>query len=106
MSQPWLVEASGGQLLEMPVAAFADYATAAEIIAIFEAAHARLRKEPGRDVFVVVGFHLETAEEFAVRLREALEKVRARRDLADTLVFASVANAAERARSALSPAQK
>jgi hypothetical protein len=105
-SQPWLVEAAGGALIEMPVAAFADYATAPEIAAIFEAAHARLRKEPGRDVFVVVGFHLETAEEFAVRLREALEQVRARKDLAESLAFTTVASAAERARSRLAPAPR
>jgi len=106
MSQPWLVETPGGALLEMPIAAFADYATAAEIVAILEAAHARLQKNPGRDVFVVLGFHLETAEDFAGRLGEAIGKVRGRRELADGLVFTSVEKAAERARRALTPAPK
>jgi hypothetical protein len=105
-SQPWLADARGGPLLEMPIAAFTDYATADEIVAIFEAAHARLAKEPGRDVFVVLGFHQETGGEFAGRLGEALGKVRARKELADELTFASVADAAERARRAISSPQK
>lgn len=105
-SQPWLVDARGGPLLEMPIAAFTDSATAAEIVGVFEAAHARLQKEPARDVFVVIGFHQETAEEFAPRLGEAMAKVRERKELAGELVFASVAGAAERARRALAPAPK
>jgi hypothetical protein len=96
-SQPWLVDGPGG-LLEMPIAAFADYATSAQIVAVFEAAHARLHDEPRRDVFVVVGFHQETAQDFAGRLREALDSVRARREIADELVFATVEDAAARAR--------
>jgi hypothetical protein len=106
MSRPWLLGPQGGSLLEMPITAFADYATAAEIAGMFEAAHARLQKEPGRDVFVVLGFHQETAEEFAGRLGEALGKVRGRPELAGELVFTTVASAAERARSALAPARK
>jgi hypothetical protein len=113
-SQPWLVEARAGEaragearagdLLELPIAAFADYATAAEMVAVFEAAHARLQKEPGRDVFVVLGFHQETGGEFTHRLGEAMAKVRGRRELADELVFTNTADAAERARRALAPA--
>lgn len=103
-SQPWLVEAAGGSLLEMPIAAFADYATVAEIVAVFDAANARLQNAPGRDVFVVVGFHQETADEFSGRLREALATVRGRKDIADHLVFTTVEDAAARARRAASPA--
>ena len=105
-SQPWLVAAPGGPVLELPVAAFADYATAAEIVAVLDAAHARLQQDPRRDVFVVLGFHLETAEDFALRLREALAKVRARSELAGELVFVSATSAAERAQRALAPAPK
>src|SRR4051812_46735008 len=101
-SQPWLIvapdEAPGGPLLEMPIAAFADYATPAEIVAVFEAAHARLHGDPRRDVFVVVGFHQETAQDFAGRLRDALDQVRGRREIADELMFTTVADAAARAR--------
>lgn len=103
-TQPWLVRAPGGSVLEMPIAAFADYATADEIAAVFEAAHTRLQKDPGRDVFVVVGFHQETAHDFAGRLGEAMQKVRGRRELAGGLVFTTVEDAAERARRAVSPA--
>lgn len=103
-SQPWRLEAAGGPLLEMPIAAFADYATAAEIIAVFDAAHTRLVASPGRDVFIVLGFHQETAEEFAGRLREALDAVRGRKDLAGSLVFTTVQDAAARARRVVSPA--
>jgi hypothetical protein len=98
-SQPWLVQGeSSGALLEMPIAAIADYASAAQIVAMFEAAHARLRDDPRRDAFVVVGFHQETAQDFVGRLREALDSVRARREIADELVFATVEDAAARAR--------
>jgi hypothetical protein len=88
----------------MPIAAFADYATADEIIAVFEAAHTRLQNDPGRDVFVVVGFHQETAPDFAGRLVAAMKQVRARPQLAGRLVFTTIEDAAERARRAGSPA--
>jgi len=102
-SQPWFASAPGGPVLEIPIAAFADYATAAEIVAVFEAAHARLHKDPGRDVFVVLGFHQETAHEFAGRIHEAMEKVRGNKELADGLVFTTVESAAQRARSIVAP---
>ncbi|HSK03172.1 MAG TPA: hypothetical protein VK932_18095 [Kofleriaceae bacterium] len=105
-TQPWLVDARGGPVLELPVAAFADYASAAEITAVLEEAHARLSQAPGRDVFVVLGFHQETADEFGVRVREGIERARARPELAADLVFTTVAAAAERARRALAPAPK
>jgi hypothetical protein len=105
-TQPWLVDARGGPVLELPVAAFADYASAAEITAVLEEAHARLSQAPGRDVFVVLGFHQETADEFGVRVREGIEMARARPALAADLVFVTVAAAAERARRTLAPAPK
>lgn len=104
-TQPWLADTRGGPVLEMPIAAFTDYASAAEIAAVFEAAHARLQKEPARDVFVVVGFHQETAEEFAPRLGEAMAKVRGRKELAGELEYVTVAAAAERARRTIAPAK-
>jgi hypothetical protein len=102
---PWPVQAPGGSLLELPIAAFADHATADQMVAVIEAARARLQSDPARDVFVVLAFDLETANEFAGRIGEAIEKVRTRRELADSLVFTTVANAAARARS-VPPAQK
>ena len=104
-SQPWLVDAAAaGPLLEMPIAAFADYTTTDEIVAVFDAARTRLQRSPGRDVFIVLGFHQETAGDFGGRLRKALDQVRARRDIADNLEFTTVEVAATRARRVASPA--
>ncbi len=103
MTQPFLVQVPGGQLLEMPIAAFADYATAAEMVAIFEAAHAALRAAPTRDMFVVLGFHQETAAEYAGRIGDAMQQVRARKELADGLVFTTVEHAAALARKTVAP---
>jgi hypothetical protein len=105
-SQPRFVSAPGGPLLEMPIAAFTDYATATEIVAVFDAAYTRWHKDPGQDVFVVLGFHLETAHDFASRLGEALANVRGRRELANRLVFTTVESAAERAQRTAPPAPK
>jgi hypothetical protein len=110
-SQPWLVPAPGGgqpggDLIELPIAALADYASTQEIIGVLEAAYARLQKAPGRDVFVVLGFHQETAPDFGGRIGDALAKVRARPELAAALVFTTVEEAARRARRAVSPAPK
>lgn len=100
-SRPWLVDAGGGQLLEMPIAAFADYSTAPEMIAVLEAAHAQLVKDPKRDVFVVLGFHQETCADFGPRLGEAIASIMGRKEIADRVVFATLENAATMARTGL-----
>jgi hypothetical protein len=105
-TQPWLVHAPNGALIELPIAALADYASTEEIVGVLEAAHARLQKDPGRDVFVVLGFHQETAPDFGGRVGDALAKVRARPELAAALVFTTVEEAARRARRVVSPAPK
>jgi hypothetical protein len=98
--QPFLVPAGGEPLVEMPIAAVTDYASTAEIVGIFESAHKHLEADPGRDVFVVIAFHLETAPDFASRLAEAMAALRARKDLADALLYTTIEEAAERARAA------
>jgi hypothetical protein len=114
-TQPWLVRAPGGgssgaagstELLEMPVAALADHASSEDMVAIVEAAYARLQKDPGRDVFVVLELELEIAHDYAGRIGDAVEKLRAHRELADRLVFATIAGAAERARRTMAPGAK
>lgn len=105
-TQPFYVTAPAGPLLEMPIAAFADYATADEIVGIIEAAHARLGAQKTRDQFVILGFHQETAQEFGPRLVDAMAKVRARPDLTADLVFVTLEEGATRARIALQPAAK
>lgn len=102
-TQPFFIPTPQGQLLEMPIAAFADYAEAAEIVAIFEAAHARLRQDPARDQFVVLGFHQETSVEFGNRLREAFAQIKKRPELADGLSYMTIEQAATRVRASLAP---
>lgn len=106
-SQPWRVPLRGGELIEMPLAAVADYATAAEMTAIFDAAGKQLAAAPARDVFVVLGLHQETAGDFGAHVREAVAAARARADLAPHLVFTTVEHAASLARAGgLSPSSR
>ena len=100
-TQPFFVSTPQGQLLEMPIAAFADYAEPAEIVAIFEAAHARLGKDPTRDQYIVLGFHQETSVEFGNRLREAFAQIRQRPALAQ-VTFMTIEQAAVQVRAARS----
>ena len=69
--------------------------------AMFEAARTRLLADPQTDVFVVLGFHQETAHDFLTRLAEGLERARKRPDIAEHVQFATLRDAAERARAAL-----
>ncbi|MEO8699411.1 MAG: hypothetical protein ABI867_05180 [Kofleriaceae bacterium] len=94
MTQPFAVDVVGGQLLEMPIAGIADYVSVEELVGMFESAYAQLQAEPGRDVFVVLGFHQETAHEFANRIVEALAAVRRRPELNDELIFVTMERAA------------
>ena len=103
LPQPFLADVPGGQLLEIPISAIADYVTVADLIGVFEAAHARLQKDPGHNVFVVLAFAQETAQDVAAHLGEAIQKVRARKELAADLLFTTVEDAATQARGALAP---
>ncbi len=100
-AQPYFVD-RGKQLIEMPIAVTADYVSAPQIVGVFEAAHARLQKDPSHDVFVVLGCNQETAQDFAGLLGTAIASVRARPELANELVFTTVEKAADRARAQLS----
>jgi hypothetical protein len=102
-TQPFFVDAPGNQLLEMPITAYADYVSGAGIVGVFDAAHARLQKDPNRDVFVVLGFDQESAQDYAGRIGEALDKIRARKELAGELMFTTVEKAAELARRTVAP---
>ena len=97
-TQPYFVR---GQLLEMPIAAIFDYAEPAEVTSVFDAARASLQQQPNRDVFVVLALHLETADLFAQRLITVIAPVRAQ--VADKLIFTTIAQAAELARISLAP---
>jgi len=101
-SQPYLVGPAGG-LVELPIAATADYVTAADLVKSFDAAAVRLRAAPTRDVFVVIGCNLETSQDFAGRLGEAISALRAQPGRAEQLLFTTVEAAALRARASLAP---
>jgi hypothetical protein len=103
-TQPFFVDPQGHQLLEMPIAATADYVTVADMTSLFDAADAALQKAPDRDVFVVLGCNQETAQDFAAGLGAALTKLRGRTELADRLLLTTVGKAAELARGALTRA--
>ncbi len=94
-SQPWNVELHGGSLLELPIAAYADYMTGDAMIALLDGARARLARDPEHDVFLVIGFHQETAGEFAGRIDQMLA---AARRYPESVTFATVDEAAARAR--------
>lgn len=97
-SQPYMLDSAGGAMLEMPISATADYASVDQIHGILEAAIARLRATPNRDVFVVLSSHFETGQDYAARFGAALKKLAGDRD---ALMFTTLDGAAELARSAL-----
>jgi len=94
-TQPYFMQ---DQLVEMPIAAVADYSEVEEIVGVLEQAYASLQKQPNRDVFVVLAFHLETADEFTARLTTALSRVGTRKQLTDKLIYMTIEDAAEVAR--------
>ena len=102
-TQPYVIHAPSGDVLEMPIAAIADYTTPAKIVGVFDALDAQLRAAPDRDVFVVLVFHLETATDYADHVAAALATVRAHGRRADELSFVTMQQAAERARIASAP---
>lgn len=80
-------------VVELPIAAIVDDMPQPAIAQLLAGARARLRANPERDVFVVLAFHLETANDFVPKLAETLA---AARD--DRTVFVTVERAAELAR--------
>ncbi|HMG56142.1 MAG TPA: hypothetical protein VK601_21735 [Kofleriaceae bacterium] len=101
-SQPYFVDPRR-QLLEMPIAATADYVTAADVVQLVEAARAKLESDPHRDVFVVLGCNQETAQDFAMRIGEAIQQLRGRAAIADHLLLTTVDKAAAMARNQTAP---
>ena len=92
-SQPFAIETPAGRVLEMPdTGALADYVTAAEMVAHLRAAAERLAADPGRDLFVHIGFHQETAARYAPRVTEAVRTLAAEREL--PLVIETLAESA------------
>jgi hypothetical protein len=97
-SQPYSIPLHGGPLLELPVASYADYQSMEDIAALLDDASARLAKHPDTDVYLVLGFHQETAAEFVDRLDRALEGWLAKPGVAATVTFATIEQIAARVR--------
>ena len=97
-SQPYTIKTASGDILEVPIAAFVEDVTPAEVVELVRRAQARLAKAPQTDVFVVLGLHQETAHEVGPALLEALEKVRADPALAGVLRYATIEAAAKSAK--------
>lgn len=100
-SAPFFIETPAGAILEMPdTGALADYVTADEMASHLRRAIARLRADPGRDVFRHIGFHQETAARYARRVAEAIRRIRAESPDAP-IVFETLEPSAAAAREAL-----
>lgn len=80
-------------LVEMPIAAVADYSTAAHIGEIIDAAALRLERDSSTNVFVVLALHQESAAEFADVVTGALKAARTRLG-SDAFLFTTVEKAA------------
>lgn len=89
-SQPYAIQTPAGDMTEVPIAAFVEDVSAAELMDILQRARERLAKEPRRDVDVVLGVHQESAQEFVPTLLDTLEKVRADPDANRQLRFVTV----------------
>ncbi len=94
-TQPYVNKTPAGDILELPIAAFMEDASVAEVLDLVQRAGARLAKAPDADVFIVVGFHQETAQEFGPMLLDAIEKMRADPTLKTKLRFLTVQSAAK-----------
>lgn len=100
-AQPYLLRDPAGDIVELPIAALADTTPADKLALILERAGQRLRLQPGRDVFVVLAFHFETAAEYGGRIGQALDLAKARPELARELHFTTVEDAATLARATI-----
>ena len=73
-TQPYTISTSYGPLTEIADnGALADYVTAAEMTAVFDAAVAAYKKNPTRPQVVSIGFHQETAATYLTRVSSALK---------------------------------
>lgn len=93
-TQPFEIATPAGELLEMPdTGALADYVTADEMSGHVAAVVAR---QAGKDLFVHLGFHQETAARFLPRVTAAVRTIR--ETFGDRVVFERLADSAHRAR--------
>lgn len=94
-TQPYVISTPSGPIVEMPISAVADYVSAGDITDVIASAHERLAKDRTKNVFVVLAFHQETADEFGARILEAIQRIRAKPQIAADLAFTTIEKAAE-----------
>jgi hypothetical protein len=80
-------------LVELPIAVVADYASDSHLAEVIDGAVARLQRDPEHDVFVTVALHQESAAEFAPIVAKAFKAARTRHG-AETFLFTTVEKAA------------
>jgi hypothetical protein len=94
-TQPYVIQTPSGPIVEMPIGAVADYVTAGDIADVITSAHEQLEKDRTHNVFVVLAFHQETADEFGTRIFDAIQRIRAKPAIAADLTFTTIEKAAE-----------
>lgn len=96
-TQPYRVTTPAGVVVEMPdTGCLADYVTAREMTQHVREALARQRRRPDAEVYVHLGFHLETAARYLPRLSAALKDLRG--DAEPRLAFETLEASAARVR--------
>lgn len=94
---PYFEATPQGQVLRMiDTGALADYVSEDEMVAHVERALQRRAANPSEDLYVHLGFHLETAARYLPRLQRALERLLAKCD--PQLVIETLAASASRLR--------
>jgi hypothetical protein len=93
-TQPYVISTPAGPIVEMPISAVADYVTTGDITDVIASAHERLAKDRTKNVFVVLAFHQETADEFGTRIEESIQRIRAKPEIAADLAFTTIDKAA------------
>ncbi len=72
-TQPYPIAVGSGSLVEIPDnGALADYVTTAEMVAVFDRAITAYKRDRSRAQVVSIGFHQETAADYAPRVQRAL----------------------------------
>lgn len=75
-TQPYTIPTPAGNLVEIPDnGALADYVSADQMVAVFEANKAEWQRDRRKKVVVSVGFHTETAAMYLPQLERALERM-------------------------------
>jgi hypothetical protein len=75
-SQPYKIPTPGGELVEIPDnGALADYVSADQMVATYEANKAEYLRDRNKNVVVSIGFHHETAANYLPQLEAALTRM-------------------------------